>query len=197
MGTETPVSDQVASVSEFMISHSGWFNSCAIKLLICQLFALVLTVGQMYIMDLVLANQFLSLGTNLRSLEMLNEALTRVFPKVVKCSMTYHGVSGNIVNNSGMCTLPINIINEKIYLVLWLCFLSMICLSTLSLLYQSLFLISSGIRKLDIQTRSRNTPHHLVRSIVTHSSYGDLVLLQLISNNTDKAQFTALLELGR
>jgi len=191
--TEIPVAEQVASLGKFLLSHSGWFNCCAFKLLLWQVVALILTVCQMYIMDLYLASQYLSLGTELMSFEKLNEALTVVFPKVVKCSMNYHGVSGNIVSNSGMCTLPINIINEKIYLVLWMCFLSMICLSTLSLLYQSLFLISSGIRKLDIQTRSRNTPHHLVRSIVTHSSYGDLVLLQLISNNTDDAQFTALL----
>jgi len=192
--TETPVSDQVASVSEFMISHSGWFNSCAIKLLLCQLFALVLTVGQMYIMDLVLANQFLSLGTNLRSLEMLNEALTRVFPKVVKCSMTYHGVSGNIVNNSGMCTLPINIINEKIYLMLWMCFLATACVSIFSLVYQTLYLVSPGVRKLEMQVRSRTTPYHVVLSVVNQLSYGDLVLLKLISTNTDTAQFTALLE---
>ena len=62
----------------------------------------------MYAMDLVLANQFLSLGSNFLSLEILIEALGVVFPKVVKCSMSYHGVSGNIENNSGMCTLPIN-----------------------------------------------------------------------------------------
>jgi len=192
--TETPVAEQVASLGKFLLSHSGWFNCCALKFLLCQVGALFLTVCQIYIMDLYLANQYLSLGTELMSLEKVNEALTVVFPKVVKCAMNYHGVSGNIVSNSGMCTLPINIINEKIYLVLWVCYISMICLSTLSLLYQSLFLISSSIRKLDIQTRSRNTPHHLVRSLVTHSSYGDLVLLQLISNNTDDAQFTALLE---
>ena len=114
----------------------------------------------MYAMDLVLANQFLSLGSNFLSLEILIEALGVVFPKVVKCSMSYHGVSGNIENNSGMCTLPINIINEKIYLVLWVWF---VCISIISLVYQSLLLLSPSLRKMEIQMRSRTTSQYQVR----------------------------------
>ena len=116
----------------------------------------------MYVMDIVLANQFLSLGPNLLSLEMLSEALNVVFPKVVKCSMSYHGVSGNIENNSGMCTLPINIINEKIYLVLWLWFTFLACISAISLVYQSILLLFPSIRKMEIQIRSRSSQPHQV-----------------------------------
>ena len=143
-----------------MHSHRGWFNYCALKLLLCQVVALVFTVGQMYVMDLVLANQFLSLGSNFLSLEMLSEALNVVFPKVVKCSMSYHGVGGNIENNSGMCTLPINIINEKIYLVLWVWFTCLAFISAISLVYQSILLTFPSTRKTEIQIRSLRTPHH-------------------------------------
>jgi len=89
--TETPLSEQVASLGDFLHCHRGWFNSCALKLLLCQVVALVLTVGQLYVMDLVLANQFLSLGPYFLSREILSEALNVVFPKVVKCSMSYIG----------------------------------------------------------------------------------------------------------
>jgi len=192
--TETPLSEQVASLGNFLHSHRGWFNSCALKLLLCQVVALVLTVGQLYVMDLVLANQFLSLGPYFLSLEILSEALNVVFPKVVKCSMTYIGVSGDIVNNSGMCTLPINIINEKIYLVLWLWFTCLAFISTLSLVYQSILLLFPRMRKIELQIRSRSSQRHQVGWVVNQSTYGDVVLLQLISNNTDAAQFTALLD---
>jgi len=192
--TETPLSEQVASLGNFLHSHRGWFNSCALKLLLCQVVALVFTVGQLYVMDLVLANQFLSLGPYFLSLEILSEALNVVFPKVVKCSMSYIGVSGDIVNNSGMCTLPINIINEKIYLVLWLWFTCLACISTLSLVYQSILLLFPSTRKIEIQIRSRSTQRHQVGWVIDQSTYGDVVLLQLISNNTDPAQFTALLD---
>jgi len=192
--TETPLSEQVASLGNFLHCHRGWFNSCALKLLLCQVIALVFTVGQLYVMDLVLANQFLSLGPYFLSLEMLSEALNVVFPKVVKCSMSYIGVSGDIVNNSGMCTLPINIINEKIYLILWLWFTCLAFISTLSLVYQSILLLFPRTRKIEIQIRSRSSQRHQVGWVIDQSTYGDVVLLQLISNNTDPAQFTALLD---
>ena len=145
-----------------MLSHSGWFNSSALKLLLCQISCLVLTVAQMYAMDLVLGNEYLSLGNNLLSLELINQALTKVFPKVVKCSMIYIGPSGDPVNNSGMCTLPINIINEKIYLVLWVWFLVITCVSILSLLHQACLLLLPSLRQMQLQRKSKVTPEHLV-----------------------------------
>eukprot|EP00092_Neocalanus_flemingeri_P022211 GFUD01024090.1.p1 GENE.GFUD01024090.1~~GFUD01024090.1.p1 ORF type:complete len:359 (+),score=46.95 GFUD01024090.1:87-1163(+) len=192
--TETPLSDQVAGLGDFLLSHSGWFNSCALKLLLCQTSCLILTVGQMYAMDLALGNQFLSLGSNLLSVEILGQSLTKVFPKVVKCSMVYFGPSGDPVNNSGMCTLPINIINEKIYLVMWIWFLVLTLVTILCLLHQSLLLILPSLRQIHIQRQSQVTPVHLVRSVSNRSTYGDIVLLQLIASNTDSAQFTALLD---
>ena len=154
---------QVASLGDFLLSHSGWFNSSALKLLLCQMACLVLTVAQMYAMDLVLGNEYLSLGTNILSLELLDKSLHVVFPKVVKCSMSYIGPSGTLVNNSGMCTLPINIINEKIYLVLWVWFIVVACVSVASLLFQSLLLLLPSLRQMQLQRQSKITPQHLVR----------------------------------
>merc|ERR1719318_626724 len=113
-------------------------------------------------MDLVLGNQYLSLGNNLLSMELINQALTKVFPKVVICSMIYIGPSGDPVNNSGMCTLPINIINEKIYLVLWVWFLIITVVSILSL----------SLRQMQLQRQSQVTPEYLVRSVTNQATYG-------------------------
>ena len=121
-------------------------------------------------MDLVLGNEYLSLGNNLLSLELINQALTKVFPKVVKCSMIYIGPSGDPVNNSGMCTLPINIINEKIYLVLWVWFWVITCVSILSLLHQACLLLLPSLRQMQLQRKSQLTPEHLVCSYFLLSS---------------------------
>ena len=90
------------------------------KLISCQLACLILTIAQMYLMDLVLGRQLLSLGKDIHEYEVFLQILNKVFPKVVKCSMAYIGPSDEVVNNSGMCTLPVNIINAKIYLALWI-----------------------------------------------------------------------------
>ena len=151
-------------MGDFLLSHGGWFNSSAIKLLFYQALSLLLTVAQLYAMDLVLDNKFLSLGSNILDYEPLSMNLTKVFPIVVKCSMIYFGPSGDPVNNSGLCTLPINIINEKLYLVLWIWCLALATVSLLSLLFQLLHVFPS-YRLVQLRRLSPSTPPHYVRTL--------------------------------
>ena len=65
---------------------------------------------------------------------------SKVFPRVVACQMTVFGVSGSHTKASGFCTLPINVINEKIYLVLWLSFVTASLVSLVQLVHQALLL---------------------------------------------------------
>ena len=43
-------------------------------------------------------------------------------PKVAKCTFERFGPTGTIEVFDGLCVLPINIINEKIYIFLWFWF---------------------------------------------------------------------------
>ena len=61
----------------------------------------------------------------------------QVFPRVVMCSMHIFGVSSSISKVSGMCTLPVNIVNEKIYVILWFAFLAHTLVSLLQLIRQA------------------------------------------------------------
>merc|ERR1712126_482567 len=134
--TETPLVDQVSGLGNFLTNNSRWFDSCAVTHLLSQSLCLILTICQLYVMDLVLGNQFLHLGTHILSWEQLSAALNRVFPLVVMCSMNYMGPTGEPVQVSGMCTLPINIVNEKIYLIIWIWYILMIIISVICLLHQ-------------------------------------------------------------
>ena len=63
-----------------------------------------------------------------------------MFPRLVVCDLELFGVTGSFTKASGFCTLPINIVNEKIYLVLWFTFIAASLVSLLQLLHQALFL---------------------------------------------------------
>ena len=78
--TETPLVDQVAGLGNFLSNNSRWFDSCAVNLLLTQSLCLILTICQLYFMDLVLGNQFLHLGTHILSWEQLLVAMNKVFP---------------------------------------------------------------------------------------------------------------------
>ena len=49
-----------------------------------------------------------------------------VFPKVGKCNFHKYGPSGTIERADALCVLPLNIINEKIYVILWFWFLILV-----------------------------------------------------------------------
>ena len=89
-----------------------------------------------------------------QNIEERADPMARVFPKMTKCTfhkwgqifmkqnppcplyMLYdlrYGPSGTIVNHDGLCILPINIINEKIYVFLW-CALAALCLKAPNIL---------------------------------------------------------------
>ena len=51
------------------------------------------------------------------------DPLAVVFPKVAKCNFFKYGASGSVERHDGLCVLPLNIINEKIYIFLWFWFI--------------------------------------------------------------------------
>ena len=58
------------------------------------------------------------------------------FPKVSGCTIKAYGVSGEMEEASGMCVLSLNILNEKIFAVLWVWFVILAILSSLDIVYR-------------------------------------------------------------
>ena len=71
---------KISGLGDFLITNTGWFNSCAFKLLWIQLLCVILTVLQLYLMDVVMGNQFLHLGRHIFNFQELSVALYTVFP---------------------------------------------------------------------------------------------------------------------
>merc|ERR1719450_937642 len=69
-----------------------------------------------------------------------------VFPKVTKCTFHMYGASGTIGKHDSLCVLPLNIINEKIFVFLWFWFVLVAVISGLSLIYRIITLFSLNLR---------------------------------------------------
>jgi len=192
--TETTVEEQVTSLGEFLLTHRGWFNASALKLLLCCAACLVNSLGQLYAMDMFLGQRFFHLGSSLHS-ESLGRALRTVFPRLVMCYMPIFGASGTKVTKSGLCVLPQNILNEKVYLVLWFWFICLAIISSLQLLRQAALLQPCLRTCLSPGLSSRITSPGQVGQLISRGSYGDTILLQLIAANCDSAQFSALVHI--
>ena len=107
--------------------------------------------------------------------------------------MNFIGNSGEPTLVSGVCNLPINIINEKIYLLIWVWYIIMIIASVLVLLAQLCLLLAPYLRQVTLQRMSKSTPSHQVKRLIRRCSYGDYILLQFLAKNLDSSQFDALL----
>ena len=156
--TEVPVAEQVAGLVSFISNNRRWYDHCAAKLFIAQFLCLVLTIAQLYLMDIVLGHQFLQLGTHVLDWDAMDKAMEVVFPLVVSCSMNYVGPTGEIQATSGMCTLPINIVNEKIYLIIWLWYLIMIIATIFRLVWDLTILLMPYLRQVNLH-RSCKSVH--------------------------------------
>jgi len=192
--TEVPLDQQVEGLAKYLASHPGTFNNYAIKFFVYGLANLANVIGQMYFMHLFLGGQFLEYGLSLLSNQSeLYFTMERVFPKVTKCTMNLFGASGKIVKESGLCTLPQNILNEKLYLFFWIWF-GILAFATLLYNLQKLLMMScSCYRKALLIHSSNSVPLLTIQRILKHSSYGDFILLMFIQSNIEPPQFTALL----
>ena len=42
-----------------------------------------------------------------------------IFPRMTKCTFHKFGASGEVEKHDALCILPLNIVNEKIYIFIW------------------------------------------------------------------------------
>lgn len=76
---------------------------------------------QIYCTNKFLGGQFYNLGTSFWYDDFTGrmDVLDIVFPKVTKCDFFKYGQSGSIQRHDALCVMALNVINEKIFVVLW------------------------------------------------------------------------------
>nr|XP_053647304.1 innexin inx2-like isoform X2 [Cherax quadricarinatus] len=100
-------------------------NVYAYQFFVCELLNFVNVIGQIYLTD-----KFLDLGFAKYGPRVLNysqdsssghDPMDEIFPKVTKCTFHKFGPSGTIMRHDALCVLPLNILNQKIFVFLWFC----------------------------------------------------------------------------
>lgn len=76
---------------------------------------------QIYCTNCFLGGQFYNLGVDFWRDDFSGkmDVLDIVFPKVTKCNFYKYGASGSIQKHDALCVMALNVINEKIFVVLW------------------------------------------------------------------------------
>ncbi|XP_049541428.1 innexin inx2 [Anopheles darlingi] len=112
-----------------------------------------------------------------------NRYNSQVFPKLAKCDFHFVGPSGSKQNRDGLCLLPLNVVNEKIFAFLWLWFGILGVISALNLLFWCALLCSKGIRAWLLRLQMQPIRSVVVSNALRGECIGKwFLLLQLCRN---------------
>jgi len=197
-------SERIATIVKYIQIHRGQHSFYFIKFLTCEVLNFVNVISQMFLMDKFLGYEFSTYGLKViqfseMDLEERVDPLAEVFPKVAKCSFHKFGASGTVERHDGLCVLPLNIINEKIYIFLWFWFILLASITGMFLLYRLGVLFGAGIRTAMIQARSGRVSRDKISDILSEPSLnyfqqvGDFFLLYLIAKNMDEVGMKELI----
>lgn len=136
----------------------------------------------MFLMNKFFDGDFIRFG--LQVLEYMGEdqedridPMIYIFPRMTKCTFFKYGVSGEVrlfvcfciewwaamtgvllfqvERHDAICILPLNVVNEKIYIFLWFWFILLAILSALTIFYRIIIIFSPRMRVYLLRLRFR------------------------------------------
>lgn len=166
----------------------------AVKYYLCEVLCLVNVIGQMYLMNRFLGGEFLDYGSRVLEFSETNQdnrtdPMVYVFPRMTKCVFHKYGTSGDIQKHDALCVLPLNIVNEKIYIFLWFWFIILAVLTSILLCYRVVIIAFPRLRPQILHAIARLTPNKTISSLLRNANLGDWFLFYLLGKNIDPVTF--------
>lgn len=109
--------------------------------------------------------------------------MNKVFPKLTKCTYFKYGATGTLEKLDALCVLPLNILNEKLFIVLWFWLFFLTLVSFLALMYRTVVAMVPKVRVYLLMAQARHISYGQARMIVNKLSYGDFFVLYHIGKN--------------
>ncbi|KAF0289296.1 Innexin inx2 [Amphibalanus amphitrite] len=139
--TSVPVLDaedrarRLSNTVQYLQASLGSYNGYFYRYCACELLNCINVVANIFITDRFLNGDFLSYGP--RALAYFSgrygnraSPMTETFPKLTKCNFQLVGSSGSVQSIDSICVMALNILNEKVYLLLWFWLLTLALRST-------------------------------------------------------------------
>merc|ERR1719233_225696 len=189
--------DEEGALAKYFVETMGYHDFWSIKVILAHSLYLLNVVGQVFFTDCFLGYEFSKYGVSAATLlehepETRRDPMSRVFPKVTKCTFHKYGPSGSIQRHDIQCVLPINILNEKIYVFLWFWFMILTCMTIIDLVHHIGLLSFRAVRYIILKRKLMTAPKFKVRemdidlSLISPTlSYGDWKLCYHLIRNMD------------
>ena len=177
-------------IIDYLYNHLGHHRIYALKYFLCEIMCLANVVGQMYFTDWFFQGEFLEYGWEVikysqRDQEDRVDPMIYVFPRMTKCTFHSYGSSGDVQRHDALCMLPLNVVNEKIYVFIWFWFLFLALLTLLVIFYRLFILTFASLRPYFLHARARLANAKDLELICQRGNIGDWFVLYMLGNNLD------------
>jgi len=189
------------------------FNKYAFGFFFCEFLNIFILVGQILFIHAFLNYKYLDYGLQVYRYYMLPieereyllayNPMCEVFPKVASCSYQRYGRGGGQETKNAICILSLNIINDKVFVILWFWHVILLVTGLIRIVTRGVQLCSARVRffllRLQMHRYFSNNKHLTgIRHYILTCSIGDWFVLYQMSKNLNKrffAEFLALLSL--
>ncbi|XP_037029949.1 innexin shaking-B isoform X3 [Bradysia coprophila] len=203
LGTETEKNHKKKILNTYLwenlsligFSYHNWW---AYRYYLCEFLSLVNVIGQMFLMNRFFDGEFMTFGLDViahmeADQEDRLDPMIYIFPRMTKCTFYKYGVSGEVERHDAICILPLNVVNEKIYIFLWFWFILLFFLSSITLIYRIVIIFSPRMRVYLLRLRFRLVKREDIEIIVRRSKMGDWFLLYMLGENIDTVIFRSIM----
>ncbi|XP_043283162.1 innexin inx2-like [Venturia canescens] len=185
-------------VEYFALTSVHNHNFYAFRFFICELLNFVNVTGQIYLLDVFLDGQFSSYGASVSAFAMEAkpfdriDPMARLFPKVTKCTIHTFGSGGSTQTLDALCILPLNVVNEKIFVFLWFWLVLLAGISGLAIFYRIIVFTQPWARVYLLRGVVRVLPQTIAARLVEKLPFGDWFLLYQLAHNVNPIVYREL-----
>lgn len=187
---EEDVSSRKKVIIDYIVKHIRMHNGYVFKYWFCELLCFVNIVGQLFLIDAFLGGEFLTYGPRVVEYSEMDQSerfdpMIYIFPRMTKCSFHKFGPSGTLERHDAFCLLPLNILNEKVFITIWFWYVILATLLGGLLLYRIALFTLPGLRPRAMHKHNKAVPIETVEAITNKTSIGDWWILYVLSTNID------------
>lgn len=195
VGLNSPVvnealhTNQKTLLVDYFEEHLNGHTLYMVQYILCEILNALNVIGQVYLLILFLGHDFIEYGLDAvgysnMDTEMRVDPMARMFPTLAKCFFNKYGPSGTIQVFDGLCVMPLNIFNEKIFVFLWFWFVFVAYASVANLIYRIAVVTCPYMRiwilcaKTNLQVSRED-----IRNVCNKLGVGDWFVLNLVAKN--------------
>lgn len=175
------------------------YHRCyVIKYFICECLSIVSIIFNMFLFKWVINDFWVeyqpAIGALIHGdLLKFRQQSTVLFPLQAKCNYTSFGNSGSMVNHDALCYMPLNVVNEKIFVFLYFWYIFILFYATLNLIYFLTLLAFNSLRLIDVgRMCERTVTRRECKKISGNGDFGFWFTLHIFHKNLSPVFFQDL-----